>query len=537
MLTLDTLSISFSSSNNHVNHVVKGVSLEVKTGELLALVGESGSGKSLTALSIMGLLPPSAQVTGTIQFENKTLLSSDSRQLKADTSLNGSAITMVFQEPMTALNPLHTIRKQIAEILELHNPLMKASEVETKIASLLDEVGLSYLKMRLDAYPHQLSGGERQRVMIAMAVANNPKLLIADEPTTAVDVTVQKQIIALIKRLQKERGMSVLFITHDLTLVRRIADRVAVMKSGEIVEVGAVKNVFASPQHAYTKQLLASEPKGNPLPLPSKIAPLIKAEQIQVKFPAQKGFFGNVTQWKLAVDGISVTVNQGTTVGVVGESGSGKSTLGFALLRLVKSTGNIWLYPQDGTTPAPLHALSGNALRNLRRDIQIVFQDPFSSLSPRLCIEDIIAEGLSHFEPQLSAKELEARVDAIMLEVGLSPDMKHRYPHEFSGGQRQRISIARAMILKPRFVVLDEPTSALDLTVQGQILDLLKSLQSKYGLSYLFISHDLRVIRSICHHVMVMKQGRIIEEGLCEHIFTSAQSEYTKDLIDAAFAA
>ncbi len=532
LVALSNLQIAFGAQNQR-KCVVNNVSLSLRAGELLALVGESGSGKSLTALSIMGLLPSSAQLSGTIQFEDKLLLSPDSRQHSPDTSLNGSAITMIFQEPMTALNPLHTIGKQIAEMIELHQPLKSSSEVRAHILSLFDEVGLTHLKDRLHAYPHQLSGGERQRIMIAMAVANNPKLLIADEPTTAVDVTVQKQILSLISRLQKERGMAVLFITHDLTLVRRMADRVAVMRAGEIVEIGAVKEVFSSPTHAYTKQLLASEPKGSPLPLPSPLSPLLKAEKLTVRFPVTKDFFGQVKTWKHAVDGISLTLARGTTLGIVGESGSGKSTLGFALLRLVPSTGAIWL-SHVGSELA-LHTLSGKALRSLRRDIQIVFQDPFSSLSPRLSVEDIIAEGLRQFEPDLSETEVSARVDAMLLEVGLVPEMKHRYPHEFSGGQRQRISIARAMILKPRFVVLDEPTSALDLTVQGQILELLKSLQSKYGLSYLFISHDLRVIRSICHRVMVMKEGKVVEEGTCDAIFSSPQTDYTKALIEAAF--
>ena len=518
LLTVDNLNLTFGT-----NHVVKDVSFEINKGEMLAVVGESGSGKSLTALSCLGLQPNAASISGSIKFGDTEIMGAKENTLR---SIRGKKISMIFQEPMTALNPLHTIEKQIGEMLGFSNPNIGNSE--NQIRELLDQVGLSHFKNRLNAYPHQLSGGERQRVMIAMAMANRPDLLIADEPTTAVDVTIQARILTLLKELQKT-GLAILFITHDLTIVRRLADRVAVMSKGAIVEQGNVKKVFTSPAHEYTRHLLACEPKGSPLPLKADAKPLISCENLKVYFPIHKGLLGRVNSHVKAVDDVSITIPEGSAVGIVGESGSGKTTLGFALLRLIKSEGRIIYLGQA------IEKLKTKDVRPLRNQMQVVFQDPFSSLNPRMNIKSIIEEGLLVHFPNQPAHERESAIDAILLDVGLSPEMKERFPHEFSGGQRQRISIARAMVLRPRFVVLDEPTSALDLSVQAQIIELLKSLQAKYGLSYMIISHDLRVIKAIAHQIIVMKSGQIIEHGSSTEIFENPKADYTRSLIDAAW--
>ncbi len=482
---------------------------------MLAVVGESGSGKSLTALSCIGLQPKNADIEGNIEFNNEKISKSQFRNLR------GRKISMIFQEPMTALNPLHTIGRQIGEML--------AKEDKKRITELLEQVGLQKFKSRLDAYPHQLSGGERQRVMIAMAIANNPDLLIADEPTTAVDVTIQVKILKLLKELQKSMGMAMIFITHDLTLVRRLADRVAVMKNGEIVEQGIVAEVFQSPKHSYTKHLLDSEPKGMPLPVPKDSKTVIECQDLKVYFPIKTGLFRRISSYVKAVDGISINLTESSALGIVGESGSGKTTLGFALLRLIKSEGKIIFLGQS------INGLQTKAIRPLRSCMQLVFQDPYSSLNPRMRIRQIIEEGLLVHYPEKTQAERESDIDQILKEVGLPTDIKERYPHEFSGGQRQRISIARAMVLKPSLVVLDEPTSALDLSVQAQIIELLKHFQQTRHISYLFISHDLRVIRAIAQNLIVMKDGKIVEQGVTADIFAKPENEYTKTLIDAAY--
>jgi len=527
LLRVNNLSVSFHGGNGAVE-VVKHVSFEMRKGEMLALVGESGSGKSVTALSVMQLLPyPAAfHPSGSIMFEGQELVGKGDMVMQ---TIRGARIGMIFQEPQTALNPLHKIGQQIAECLIVHRSVTAAG-VNARVQELLQQVGLSHFTDRLDAYPHQLSGGERQRVMIAMALANNPSLLIADEPTTALDVTTQQQILKLLAELQKKLGLAILLITHDLTLVRKMADRVAIMKQGEIVEIGETKSVFAAPQHAYTKLLITSEPKGQAVSLQKDRADILSITQLAIRFPIRRGFFQRIKGYVEAVKPMDLHLSQGETLGIVGESGSGKTTLALALLRLIKGEGKIVF------CGSPVEAMQGNQLKPLRRQMQIVFQDPFGSLNPRMSIEEIIGEGLVIHEPGLNESVRTARVEEILKEVGLNPDVMHRYPHEFSGGQRQRIAIARAMILKPKFVVLDEPTSALDLTLQAQILDLLKSLQSKYGISYIFISHDLRAVRAIAHRVMVMKKGDIVEQGSAEQIFTAPQQEYTQLLLKAAFA-
>jgi microcin C transport system ATP-binding protein len=529
---------------------VKDSSFAIDKGEILALVGESGSGKSLTALALMGLLPGNALVGGRITFRHEALglrheKSSPSLKPKAS-SLSptpirrGKDAALIFQEPMTSLNPLHTIRRQIGEMLSVHQPLMKRGKREARILELLDQVGLSHLKTRLDAYPHQLSGGERQRVMIAIAIANNPALLIADEPTTAVDVTIQKQILELLLRLRQETGMAILLITHDLTIVQRIADKVMIMQKGEIVETGETKRIFASPQHPYTQKLLASAPKGRPVPCPPDAPSLLTVKDLRVEYLLRRRLLCK-SETKIAVESASFGLREGETLGIVGESGSGKSSLGYALLRLVKSSGIMELrnsgIPGFHDSMIPLHALSPAALRPLRREMQIVFQDPFSSLNPRMTIRDIINEGLRvHFPAEPEAAR-ERRIDEALFEVGLDAAMKSRFAHEFSGGQRQRIAIARAMVLKPRLVVLDEPTSALDLTIQSQILALLAGLQQKHRTSYIFISHDLRVVRAIAHRILVMRNGQIVESGEAEALFSTPHQPYTRALLDAAFLA
>ncbi len=511
MLKVENLSLSFGNSQ-----ILRDISFVVEKGEMLAVVGESGSGKSLTALSCLGLQPAGAKISGNIFFNGEELLEKKSFQ-----KLRGKRISMIFQEPMTALNPLHTISKQIGEML--------AADDKNRIVKLLEQVGLEKFKDRLDAYPHELSGGERQRVMIAMAIANNPDLLIADEPTTAVDVTIQIKILKLLKDLQKSMNMAMIFITHDLTIVRRLADRVAVMYKGEIVEQGKVSEIFANPQHSYTKHLLASEPKGSPLPVPADAKTIIECQSLKVYFPIKSGFLQRVSGYVKAVDDVSISLLESSTLGIVGESGSGKTTLGFALLRLIKSEGKIVFLGQS------IDELKTKAIRPLRSKMQLVFQDPYSSLNPRMRVRDIISEGFLVHYPDKTPAEREAEIDQILLEVGLPLDIKDRYPHEFSGGQRQRISIARAMVLKPSLVVLDEPTSALDLSVQAQIIDLLKHFQKTRGISYLFISHDLRVIRAIAQNLIVMRGGKIMEQGKTADIFQNPQHEYTKTLIDAAF--
>ncbi len=506
---------------------VRDVSLSIAQGEMLALVGESGSGKSLTALSVLQLLPESARMQGSIRFEGNELAGAPEAVLR---KLRGNRIGMVFQEPMTALNPLHTLGRQLSEALEIHAaPDISRAALKARVAELLEQVGLAHFTDRLDAFPHQLSGGERQRVLIAMAIANNPSLLIADEPTTAVDVTVQAKILALLKRLQQERKMAMLFITHDLTLVRRMADRVAVMRHGEIVEQGKVADVFAAPQHDYTRMLLASEPKGKPLPVQAQAETVMECERLSVSFPIRRGVLRRKIGEVAAVKEADVRIRAGETLGIVGESGSGKTTLALALLRLLPATGRIVFLGQ------PIDGMGLKDARPLRNRMQLVFQDPYSSLNPRMSVQALIEEGLRVHEPGLSEAERIARVSEVLTQVSLSPEMRERYPHEFSGGQRQRISIARAMVLKPRFVILDEPTSALDLTIQAQIVELLKAFQRDTGMAYAFISHDLRVVRAVAHRIIVMRKGQIVEQAETEALFAQPREEYTQQLLKAAY--
>ncbi|RWQ36798.1 MAG: ABC transporter ATP-binding protein [Mesorhizobium sp.] len=526
ILSVRDLSVAFVQESRQ-SMAVDHISFDIAKGETVALVGESGSGKSVTALSVLKLLPyPAAShPSGKILFQGADLLATDEKALRR---VRGNKITMIFQEPMTSLNPLHTIEQQIVEVLTLHQGL-GVRQAKARTLELLNEVGIREPEKRLDAYPHQLSGGQRQRVMIAMALANEPELLIADEPTTALDVTVQAQILELLAELKSRKGMSMLFITHDLGIVRKIADRVCVMTKGKIVETGPTKDIFANPQHSYTRHLLAAEPKGKPPAANAAAKPVMTGQDIKVWFPIKKGFFRRTVDNVKAVDGIDVTVRAGQTLGVVGESGSGKTTLGLALARMISSTGIIRFNGRD------INELTFNAMRPLRRELQIVFQDPFGSLSPRMSVSEIIEEGLKIHEPKLSPDERDKRIVDVLGEVGLDPATRNRYPHEFSGGQRQRIAIARAMVLNPRFVMLDEPTSALDMSVQAQVVDLLRSLQAKHDLAYLFISHDLKVIRALATDVIVMRNGRIVEAGPSEQIFERPQTDYTKALISAAF--
>jgi len=526
LLRVRDLSVAFRQGGS-TNLAVDRVSFDIAEGETLALVGESGSGKSVTALSIPRLLPyPAAShPSGEILFKGRDLLKADEATLR---SVRGADVTMIFQEPMTSLNPLHSIERQVAEILELHGGLVGVS-ARTKVLELLQAVGIQRAADRLDAYPHQLSGGQRQRVMIAMALANEPDLLIADEPTTALDVTVQAQILKLLAEIRDRMGMAMLFITHDLGIVRKIADRTCVMTRGKIVEAGPTAEIFAAPRHDYTRKLLAAEPKGEP-PAADRSRPVVAAvEDLKVWFPIKKGFFRKTVDHVKAVDGVSVSLRAGETVGIVGESGSGKTTLGLALLRLLPSEGRIVVLGRD------IQGLGAAEARPLRADMQVVFQDPFGSLSPRLSVADIVAEGLEVHRPGLSPAERDAAVVKVLGEVGLDPETRHRYPHEFSGGQRQRISIARAMILEPKFVMLDEPTSALDMSVQAQVVDLLRDLQAKHGLAYLFISHDLKVVRALANEVVVMKDGKVVEQGPAVEIFERPQTDYTRALMAAAF--
>jgi len=525
LLSVQNLSVAFRQGGRETLAVDR-VSFDLARGETLAIVGESGSGKSVTALSILKLLnyPSAHHPSGKVLFEGQDLIAADEDAMR---KVRGNDITMVFQEPMTSLNPLHTIQRQIGEILELHKGL-RGEAARARTLELLELVGIRDASSRLDAYPHQLSGGQRQRVMIAMALANEPHLLIADEPTTALDVTVQAQILKLLKELQERLGMAMLFITHDLGIVRRIADRVCVMLKGQIVEQGPVAAIFGNPQHAYTQRLLAAEPKGRPAPVPDDAATLVEAGPIKVWFPIKTGFLRKTTGHVKAVDGISVKVRAGETLGVVGESGSGKTTLGLAILRLISSEGPI-VFLGDR-----IDGLSSAQVRPKRKDLQVVFQDPYGSLSPRMSVAEIVAEGLTVQAKQQSYAQRREVVAQALSDVGLDPSAMDRYPHEFSGGQRQRIAIARAMALDPRFIVLDEPTSALDMSVQVQIVELLRDLQARRQLGYLFISHDLKVVRAMAHRVVVMQNGRVVEEGPAETIFSQPREAYTQALLAAA---
>ncbi len=523
ILQVRDLRVSFRQDGALVP-AVRGVSFDLARGETVALVGESGSGKSVTALSTVSLLGPNAAVEGSVTYDGQEMVGASDKLLR---KVRGNDISFIFQEPMTSLNPLHTLEKQLSESLALHQGLV-GQAARDRILELLTRVGIREPESRLGAYPHQLSGGQRQRVMIAMALANKPDVLIADEPTTALDVTIQAQILELLAELKRDEGMGLLFITHDLGIVQRIADRVCVMKDGEIVETGPTARIFADPQHPYTRKLLAAEPSGGPAPVPERAEEVARTEGLRIWFPIQKGLLKRTVGHVKAVNGADLSVRAGETLGVVGESGSGKTTLAMAMMRLIRSEGEIVFLGRD------VRGYSTRALRRLRRDMQIVFQDPFGSLSPRMTAEQIISEGLGVHGTSDNRPRREL-VAEVMGEVGLNPATMDRYPHEFSGGQRQRIAIARAMILRPRLVVLDEPTSALDMTVQVQIVDLLRDLQAKYGLAYLFISHDLRVVRAMSHKVAVMKQGDVLEYGTADDIFERPQTEYTRALLAAAF--
>ena len=526
LIEVRDLAVEFVSGNR-TQRVVEGISFDIRKGETLALVGESGSGKSVTAHSILKLLPyPLARhPSGTIHYGGEDLLKADEKRMRG---IRGNRIAMVFQEPMTSLNPLHTIGKQINEVLLIHKGL-RGKAATARTLELLELVGIPEPRKRIRAYPHELSGGQRQRVMIAMALANEPELLIADEPTTALDVTVQLKILELLKDLQARMGMALLLISHDLNLVRRIAHRVCVMQRGRVVEQAYCEQLFRSPQHPYTQELLAAEPSGGPVDIETS-APLVRVEDLRVWFPIRKGLLRRTVDHVKAVDGVSFSLPKGQTLGIVGESGSGKSTLGLAILRLLSSRGEIHFRDQ------PLQRLSQRAVRPLRKEMQVVFQDPFGSLSPRMSVGQIIGEGLRIHGIGTPAEQAQAIIDALV-EVGLDPESRHRYPHEFSGGQRQRIAIARALVLKPELILLDEPTSALDRTVQRQVVELLRSLQAKYNLTYLFISHDLAVVRALSHQMMVVKQGKVVEQGDAADIFAAPQHPYTQQLLESAFLA
>ena len=526
LLSIHDLSIAFGHGSREVLAVDR-VSFDIRKGETLALVGESGSGKSITALSVMKLLPyPSAHhPSGSIKFQGRELLTMKENQIR---DVRGNDIAIIFQEPMTSLNPLHTIEKQIREILILHQGLAGPA-ARARILELLGQVGIPDPAGRLDSYPHQLSGGQRQRVMIAMALANEPDLLIADEPTTALDVTVQAQILKLLKDTQTALGMSMLFITHDLGIVRKLADRVCVMQRGKIVEQGEVERVFTKPEHPYTQALLAAEPKPDPAP-PCPDAPVvIETKDLKVWFPIKRGVLRKVVGHIKAVDGVSIELRKGETLGVVGESGSGKTTLGLAILRLISSTGPIVFMGNE------IDGLKFKQMRPFRHNMQIVFQDPYGSLSPRMSVSDIIEEGLWVHHPGLSRAEREKRVIDALNDVGLDPLTRYRYPHEFSGGQRQRIAVARALVLEPTFIVLDEPTSALDMLIQSQMVDLLRDLQKRHDLTYMFISHDLRVVAAMASRLLVMRHGKMVEEGAAAELFKAPKTEYTRALFAAAF--
>jgi microcin C transport system ATP-binding protein len=527
LLKVEDLSVAFHQAG-HETIAVDRVSFEIAPRETVALVGESGSGKSVTALSILKLLPypPASHPSGRVLFKGRDLLTVPEKEIRG---VRGNDITMVFQEPMTSLNPLHTIEQQIAEVLAIHHGLSGRAATK-RVIELLSEVGIPDPETRLRSYPHQLSGGQRQRVMIALALANEPELFIADEPTTALDVTVQAQILKLLKALQARRGMAMLFITHDLGIVRKIADRVCVMQGGKIVEQGTVAEIFSAPKHPYTRALIAAEPKGTPA-APQPSAPVVvSTDDLKIWFPIRRGFLRRTVGHIKAVDGVSLAVRRGETLGVVGESGSGKTTLGLALLRLISSDGPIVFMGQS------IQGLKFSGMRPVRREMQVVFQDPYGSLSPRMSIAEIVGEGLRVHQPKLTGTERDARVVAALKDVGLDPATRHRYPHEFSGGQRQRIAVARAMVLEPSFVVLDEPTSALDMMIQAQIVDLLRELQRKRDLTYMFISHDLKVVAALASHVLVMRAGKVVEQGPAADVFAKPQSPYTRALFAAAFS-
>ena len=527
VLQIQDLNVAFSQDGRQVD-AVRGVSFEVARGEVVALVGESGSGKSVTAMSSVALLGANAKVTGSIRYNGQQMVGASRDLLQ---QVRGNEISFIFQEPMTSLNPLHTIEKQLRESIELHQDprqSLTGAEIEARIIALLERVGLPDPASRLGAYPHQLSGGQRQRVMIAMALANGPELLIADEPTTALDVTIQAQILDLLMLLKQQDGMGMLFITHDLGIVRQIADRVCVMQDGKIVETGPTKDIFKAPQHPYTQKLLNAHSVGAPQPFDPSASVIAQATNAKIWFPIQRGVLKRTVGHVKAVNDVSLTLRAGETIGIVGESGSGKSTLAMAIMRLISFEGKIAFDGRD------IGALKTRDLRALRKDMQIVFQDPYGSLSPRMTCAQIIAEGLGvHGTP--SGRSQEDLVEEILQEVGLDPERPHRYPHEFSGGQRQRIAIARAMVMRPKLVVLDEPTSALDMTVQVQIVDLLRNLQKAHGLAYLFISHDLRVVRAMSHTVIVMKEGDVVEHGPVSEVFEAPKTQYTRGLMAAAF--
>jgi len=526
LVSVEDLSVDFRSGGK-INHAVKQISFDIGKAETVALVGESGSGKTVTALSILRLLPYPAALhpSGVIHFKGEDLMALAPDSLR---HVRGNQISMIFQEPMTSLNPLHTIEQQIGEVLKIHRGLSNHA-VRERVLDLLDKVGIEDPKGRLDSYPHQLSGGQRQRVMIAMALANEPDLLVADEPTTALDVTIQAQILDLLLKLKSEFNMAMLLITHDLGIVRKMADRVCVMTNGEIVERGTTHDIFTAPQHPYTKHLLASEPKGTPPAVNAKAPVILEARDLKVWFPIKRGFLRRVVGHIKAVDGIDLAVKEGQTLGVVGESGSGKTTLGLALLRLVSSEGPI-VYLGNR-----IDGYDSKRMRPIRRDMQIVFQDPYGSLSPRLSVGQIIEEGLLIQKPGMDRAERRARVSKALKEVGLDPTFQDRYPHEFSGGQRQRIAIARALVLEPKFLILDEPTSALDVSVQAQIVDLLRDLQKRYKLAYLFISHDLKVVRALANAIIVLRHGKVVEQGPARTVFAKPKTDYTKALLAAAF--
>jgi len=526
LLHIDNLSVTFGHEEQRTR-AVDGVSVSVERGQTVALVGESGSGKSVTALSVMQLLPYpfASHPTGSIQYRGQELIGAGPSVLR---SIRGNQISMIFQEPMTSLNPLHSIERQISESLKLHKGLT-GKACRYRVLELLERVGIRNAQTRLNAYPHELSGGQRQRVMIAMALANEPELLIADEPTTALDVTIQAQILELLSDLKDQLGMALLLITHDLGIVRKMADDIHVMTQGEVVEHGSTENIFQHPQHVYTRELLSAEPGTLPHRDDQEQKSVLQATNIRVRFPVKGGLFGRVRHYVNACDGISLSVSAGRTVGVVGESGSGKTTLGLALLRLIPSEGEI-IFNEES-----IHDRKQSSLRNLRQSMQIVFQDPYGSLSPRLSVLQIIEEGLQVHQPEMSAGERAERVEAMLLEVGLNADAMSRYPHEFSGGQRQRIAIARALVLKPSLLILDEPTSALDMSVQAQIVQLLQDLQQRYQLAYVFISHDLKVIRALSDDIIVMREGKIVESGPATHVLNHPEHTYTQALMQAAF--
>ncbi len=521
LLDVKNLSVAFGGKL-----VVDSINFALAKGETLAIVGESGSGKSVSALAILRLLqyPPASHPTGEILFKGQDLLKAGERELRG---VRGRDIAMIFQEPMTSLNPLHTVEKQIGEVLELHQGL-KGAAARAQIVDLLNKVGIRDASSRLSDYPHQLSGGQRQRVMIAMALANKPDILIADEPTTALDVTVQAQILKLLKDLQAEFGMALILITHDLGIVRRMADRVCVMQRGKIVEAALTADIFAKPQHDYTKMLLAAEPKGRPPVSQRNAAVILETQNLKVWYPIKRGFFKKTVGYVKAVDGLSLSLREGQTLALVGESGSGKTTTGLAIMRLIASEGAITFNGRR------LEGLRTKAMRPLRKDMQVVFQDPYGSLSPRMSVLQIVEEGLEIQNPTMAAKQRRVRVGEALSEVGLDPANMDRYPHEFSGGQRQRIAIARALALQPKFIMLDEPTSALDMSVQAQVVDLLRALQERHGLSYLFISHDLKVVRALANDVIVLRNGKVEERGTAAEIFNAPKADYTKALLAAA---